>query len=123
MLNIKTNRKGSALIGLGNYTGAIKYSDKVLAIDPKDKTALDNKGGGIGNYTGAMTYLDKALAIDPKYKNALTDKGVTLASLGNYTRAVVNFVSECVVPVVNNQNELLGGSKYGKSYRYTHTSA
>ena len=31
------------LTDLGNYTGAIKYFDKALAIDPKDTTALDDK--------------------------------------------------------------------------------
>ena len=28
----------------GNYTQAIKYYDKALAIDPNDKDALNNKG-------------------------------------------------------------------------------
>jgi tetratricopeptide (TPR) repeat protein len=32
-----------ALISLGNYTGAIHYLDKALAIDPNDKLALSHK--------------------------------------------------------------------------------
>jgi tetratricopeptide (TPR) repeat protein len=32
--------KGRALVNLGNYTGAITYLDKALAIDPTDKDAL-----------------------------------------------------------------------------------
>ena len=38
-----TNTKGVVLRGLGNYTGAIEYYNKALAINPKDKGALDNK--------------------------------------------------------------------------------
>jgi tetratricopeptide (TPR) repeat protein len=36
-------KKGLALDNLGNYTGAIKYYDKALDIDPNDKLILDNK--------------------------------------------------------------------------------
>ena len=46
--------KGIALDSLGNYTGAIAYYDKVLAIDPKDVDALTSKGvalSKLGNYT------------------------------------------------------------------------
>ena len=34
---------GFALDMIGNHTGAIKYYDKALSIDPKDKLILDNK--------------------------------------------------------------------------------
>jgi tetratricopeptide (TPR) repeat protein len=33
--------KGTALGNLGNYTGAIEYYDKTLAIDPKHIASLD----------------------------------------------------------------------------------
>jgi tetratricopeptide (TPR) repeat protein len=36
--------KGLALKGLGNYTQAISYYDKALAIDPKDVEVLIGKG-------------------------------------------------------------------------------
>ncbi|MGB6593241.1 MAG: tetratricopeptide repeat protein [Candidatus Nitrosopolaris sp.] len=35
--------KGAALVDLGNYTQAITYFDKALAIDPNDKYALNLK--------------------------------------------------------------------------------
>jgi len=35
--------KGVALVGLRNYTGAIQYYDKALAIDPKNTDALNAK--------------------------------------------------------------------------------
>jgi tetratricopeptide (TPR) repeat protein len=83
--------KGLALYYLGNYTGAIVYFDKALAIDPKLMAPLGNTGlalGALGNYTGAILYYDKVLAIDPRDVHALTDKGVALHDLGNYTGAI-----------------------------------
>jgi tetratricopeptide (TPR) repeat protein len=38
------NRKANALRDKGNYTQAIQYYDKVLAIDPNAAYALDGKG-------------------------------------------------------------------------------
>jgi tetratricopeptide (TPR) repeat protein len=69
--------KGNALYSLGNFTGAIKYYDKVLDIDPKHVIALDNKGlalQSLGNFTGAIKYYDKVLDIDPKNVIALKGK-------------------------------------------------
>jgi tetratricopeptide (TPR) repeat protein len=60
--------KGLALYYLGDYTGAIVYFDKGLAIDPKLIAALGNTGlalNALGNYTGAILYYDKVLDIDP----------------------------------------------------------
>jgi tetratricopeptide (TPR) repeat protein len=37
--------------------GGVEYYDKALAINPKDETALDNKGAALdalGSYTGAI---------------------------------------------------------------------
>jgi tetratricopeptide (TPR) repeat protein len=66
-----------ALNSSGNYTGAIRYLDKALAIDPKFEDALNGKGDVLkssGNYTGAITYFNKALAINPDDKFAIDDK-------------------------------------------------
>src|SRR5262249_35337186 len=73
--------EGNYLHKLGNYTTAIKYFDKALAIDPNYVSALNDKGlalGYLGNYTGAIMYFDKALAIDPNYVPALNGKGLVL---------------------------------------------
>jgi tetratricopeptide (TPR) repeat protein len=35
--------KGDVLFHIGNYTEALTYLDKALAIDPNDKDALDDK--------------------------------------------------------------------------------
>jgi Flp pilus assembly protein TadD len=58
-----------------------KNIDKILAINPKNITALTNKGislNYLGNHTGAILYYDKTLAIDPKNVRALNDKGISL---------------------------------------------
>jgi tetratricopeptide (TPR) repeat protein len=83
--------KGDALNQQDNYTQAIPFFDKALAIDPKFQDALTGKGralDGLGNYTGALKYLDNALAIDPNDESALDDKGWALNGLGNYTGAI-----------------------------------
>ncbi|MFZ0513629.1 MAG: tetratricopeptide repeat protein [Candidatus Nitrosopolaris sp.] len=75
---------GGTLGDLGNYTGAIAYFDKALAIDPKFEDAFNGKGDvldGLGNYKEAITYLDKVLAIDPNYKLALNNKASALKQL------------------------------------------
>ena len=83
--------KGLALDNLGNYTQAIQYYDKVLAIDPKYVAALNNKGsalGRLGNHTQAIQYFDKALDIEPKNVAALYNKALALYDLGNCTQAI-----------------------------------
>jgi tetratricopeptide (TPR) repeat protein len=90
----------------GNYTQAIQYYDKALAIDPNDKLALNGKGNtlsGQGNYTQAIQYYDKALTLDPKDKvilrnkadvllnQALYDKGTALYNLGDIAPAIQNY--------------------------------
>jgi Flp pilus assembly protein TadD len=57
------------------------YYDRVLAIDPSDRHALNNKGNALlalGNYTGAILHYDKALTIDPNDGDALNNKGAAL---------------------------------------------
>jgi tetratricopeptide (TPR) repeat protein len=44
-----------ALDKLGNDAGAIEYYDKALAIDPKDETALYNKGNAL-DHLGFPTF-------------------------------------------------------------------
>ena len=58
---------------MGNYTQAIQYYDKALAMDPSDKTALNSKGFALyylGDYTQTIQYFDKAFTMDPKFKEA-----------------------------------------------------
>jgi tetratricopeptide (TPR) repeat protein len=86
--------KGKAFFKLGNYTEAITYYDKALAIDPKDTKALYYKGAALdslGNLTGAIVYYDKVLAINATDIGALNDKGLSLSRLGKNAEAIVYY--------------------------------
>ena len=75
----------------GEYSKAIEYYDKALAIDSKNVDAWINKGSafdGLGKYDEAIRCVDKALEIDEKYVNAWRVKGVVLYSLGKYDEAI-----------------------------------
>ena len=47
MIKHSLNGKGNALYSQGNYTQAIQYYDKALAVDPNDKDALNGKGDAL----------------------------------------------------------------------------
>jgi tetratricopeptide (TPR) repeat protein len=84
-------KKGLYLDDAGNYTGAISYYDKALAINPNYINALDNKGVALdklGNHTGAISYFDQSLDINPSDINALNYKNVILKILGNHSRSI-----------------------------------
>ena len=54
--------KGAAQDSSGNYTQAIQFYDKALAINPNYTNALTSKGVALdrlGNHTGAINYYDK----------------------------------------------------------------
>jgi len=83
-VNTLTNQ-ALALVRLGNYTGAIHYIDKALAIQPKDTYALIGKGtalGRLGNLTGAILYYNK----QPNDTYALDNKAAAISySYDNHT--------------------------------------
>ena len=61
--------KLSALYNQSDYTQAIQYFDKTIAVDPSDKQALNGKGNAlanVGNYTQAIHYYDKASTVRSK---------------------------------------------------------
>jgi tetratricopeptide (TPR) repeat protein len=100
---------------LKNYTGALKYLDKALAIDPNDTDSLTVKGVvfyDLKNYTESIRYYNKALAIDPNNVNALTNKGLVFDDLGNHTEAIryynkVLAIDPNNVDVLNNKGNTL----------------
>ena len=68
----------------------IRYYDLVLAIDPKNKLALNNKGADLydlGQYEEAIKYFDRRLAIDPNNKHVLYNKANALDELERYQQA------------------------------------
>jgi tetratricopeptide (TPR) repeat protein len=96
--------KGNALYALENYTGAVLYYDKALAIQPNDTYTLDGKGADLkklGNYTGAVFYYNKALARDPKDTFALTNKAAIHDILAGF-KFSIHLIGAC-----RNQNHLV----------------
>ena len=78
----------------GNYSRAIEYYDKALAVEPNYVSALANKGlalNSLERYYEAIEYFDKALAVEPNHVNALTNKGLALNSLERYDEAIEYF--------------------------------
>ena len=68
---------GMAYLDVGNYTEAIPYFDKALAINPNYTLALNNKGValyGLGIYNESIAYFDKALSVNPGYTTGYTIK-------------------------------------------------
>ena len=56
-----------AYLNTGNYTEAITYFDKALAINPNYSLTLNNKGAalyGLGIYNESIAYFDKALSVN-----------------------------------------------------------
>ena len=54
----------------GEYNEAIRYSDRMLAVDGNNMFALVNKGAALynlGKTEEAIAYYDRALAIDANY--------------------------------------------------------
>ncbi len=65
-----------ALNSLGNYTGAVEFYDKTLAIDPKNTFALTNKDAILhmlgnnttpGNATNFLQYENSTYGIKMQY--------------------------------------------------------
>src|SRR5215469_9035972 len=86
--------KGMGHLNAGNYTEAIPYFDKVLAINPNYSLALNNKGAalyGLGIYNESIAYFDKALSVNPYYTTALYNKGAALSKLGIYNESIAYF--------------------------------
>jgi tetratricopeptide (TPR) repeat protein len=86
--------KGMAYLNAGNYTEAIPYFDKALAMNPNYSLALNNKGAalyGLGKYNESIPYFDKALSVNPYYTTALYNKAAALSKLGIYNDSIVYF--------------------------------
>jgi tetratricopeptide (TPR) repeat protein len=76
---------------LGRADEAVAAFDHVLAADPRNVTALINRGNALikdKRYDDALGSYDNALSIDPAHAAALTDRGVALAELDRLEEAL-----------------------------------
>jgi len=107
-----------------NYSQAIQYLDKALAIDPDLPYALSLKGAMLvemGRYHEGILWAEKALALDPNYFNALLTKGVALTSLRNYSSAItyldkaLAFNANDTLLILNKGNAFSGLGRYNEA--------
>jgi len=78
-------QSGAEIAQIGNYTNAIVYYDKALAIDPDDSNVLVNKGDALTNldrYEEAKQCYDKVLSQNPNSSMALYNKACIMALKG-----------------------------------------
>ena len=81
---IALNNKAAVLYDSQNYTGALRYYDRGLSIDPNNACTLNRKGltlYNLGNYTGAIDVYDRSLSIDPNYAEVQANKKLALDAL------------------------------------------
>ncbi len=85
---------GYSLGNLKRYEEAIQAYDRVLAIDPNNSSAWNNKGcalNSLDRYEEAIQAYDRALAIDPNFILAGNNKSYALDALRHYEEAIKDF--------------------------------
>jgi tetratricopeptide (TPR) repeat protein len=89
--------KADTLTLLTNYTGAIVYYVKALALYPKSTGSTDvrrNIGNdlyNLGKYGDAIKYYDSALAVRPNDSDLLINRGNALFQTANYSGAIASY--------------------------------
>jgi len=107
---------GNVLDNLGNHTGAIQYYDKVLAIDPKDVSALNNKGNALAKLVeGAATANTKPAGYNDwqsvnrpyQHTNVVFYTDIALLNYGIYTQTIQQY--DKALLIAPNDTIALGG--------------
>jgi tetratricopeptide (TPR) repeat protein len=80
------NNLGTALVGRGDFDGAIAVYNKVIELDPKVHQVHSNLGSALsskGDFDKAIAACKKAIEIAPEYAPAYCNLGVALGSKGD----------------------------------------
>ncbi len=102
--------KGVSLDKLGNYTGAVLYYNKALAIDPKNTFALTNKDAILhmlgnnttpGNATNIQEYENSTYGIKMQYPSDWQVEGASNSSIVASFNPQRNYASYVAVQVEN----------------------
>ncbi len=86
--------KAFSLASLGHLEEAITIYDSVLALEPQNTNAWNNKGVCLrkqGKMQDALRCYEKAIDCDRHNASAWNNKGGLLAAIGRYTEAIVQF--------------------------------
>jgi len=82
------------MIDESKFDEALFNLDRILDIDPKNISALNNKGGilvELGNYTDSINVFNKILRINENNTEALNNKAIALSKLNLYVPALQLF--------------------------------
>jgi len=105
---IKLEENAIKMIQESNFERALEYLDQILAIEPTNTNALNNKGGvliELENFTAAIDHYDHVLKINEKNTEALNNKAIALSKNGNYTQSLTYF-HKSLLTDSSNQNTI-----------------
>jgi tetratricopeptide (TPR) repeat protein len=77
-----------------NYKEAIALYDQVIALDPNNARAYNNRGiayANLSNYEKAITDYTEAIKLDPNYAEAYNNRGDAYYYLNNYKQAIADY--------------------------------
>ena len=83
-----------AHLDAGEYLDAVDAYTDVIAADPDNDVAFNNRGlayANLGQYEQAISDYDEAIALDPDYGPTYTSRGLANADLGQYQQAIDDY--------------------------------
>lgn len=86
--------RGHVYKELNDYTKAIEYYNKAIALDPKNQYAYSIRGHAheeLKDYTKTIEDYNKAIELAPNDTGNLMDRGKVYYELKNYSRAIEDF--------------------------------
>ena len=85
---------GGALMLENNYSEALKFFDKSIAIRSDYVDALNNRGTvrhHLGDFKGALEDYNKTISLKPDYSDAYYNRGISLSCLGRFKEAINDY--------------------------------
>lgn len=85
------SQKAAQCFQYGKFKDAIKYLDRLIAVEPEESRWLDLKGcclTKLGKYKEAHTCLEKATRLSPNNAEAWASRGSVLLKMGKWAAAV-----------------------------------
>ena len=92
--NIDYFAKGIDAIQNQNYSKAIEYFNKAIAVNPKHAEAYHNRGvakGRLGEHSEAIKDFNQTIKINPKLAEAYNNRGKAKGELKKYPEAIEDF--------------------------------